>query len=95
MIANLAEGWRDRETGVVTDLADNGNDEKKAEIKVTPSGDRDFINGQRVRHSHYGDGVITDVVQLDDDATITVLFDASGPRNFLQSLVADKIEVVG
>ena len=95
MIANLAEGWRDRETGIVTDLGENGTDEANAAADISPVGnDHDFANGQRVRHSHYGDGVVTEVVQLDDDATITVLFDASGPRNFLQSLVADKIEVV-
>ena len=47
-----------------------------------------------MRHSHYGDGVITDLNGSGDDTTIVVLFDAADSRNFLLSLVSDKLEVI-
>lgn len=96
MMANLAESWRDREMGLVAELGQNAtdsDDEKSSQRPILAGGD--FVNGQRVRHTAFGDGVITDVTDVDGDAMITVLFDATGARNFLQSLVADKLEIIG
>jgi hypothetical protein len=94
MVANLAESWRDRETGAVSRLNDSDDSapgDQQPAVKASPG---DYANGQRVRHSHFGDGVITDLSGSGDDTTIAVLFDAAEPRNFLLSLVADKLEVI-
>ncbi len=94
MIANLAESWRDRETGAVSRLAASDDSETREQPRPAKTGATEYASGQRVRHSHYGDGVITDLNGSGDDTTIAVLFDAAEPRNFLLSLVSDKLEVI-
>ena len=47
--------------------------------------------GQRVQHTRFGPGVVTDLDGSGSEAKITILFDADQPRTFLASLVADKL----
>jgi hypothetical protein len=63
-------------------------------VKVSIGSAGGFSSGQRVRHSYFGDGVITDVTDTSDDKQISVLFDAADERTFLLSLIADKLEAI-
>ena len=95
MTANLAESWRDRETGVALELnkTANGNGQNGAK----PPGARPNLvlsSNQRVRHVKFGDGVITHITGNDDAATVTILFDAAAERTFQANLLYDKLEVV-
>ncbi len=65
-----------------------------APVKVSIGSAGGFSTGQRVRHSYFGDGVITDVTDTSDDKQISVLFDAAEERTFLLSLIADKLEAI-
>lgn len=92
MMANLAESWRDRESGLMASpAADLAPHNRQAGAGV-PS--VDFTPGLRVRHSHFGDGVVTDVNGGDGDATVTILFDAAEEKTFLVSLLSGKIEAL-
>ena len=92
MMANLAEAWRDREAN----LAGDGSPAEAG----APAGAAasvalaDLAAGQRVRHTRFGDGVITDIESNGDDPTIAILFDAATERTFLASLVQDKLELL-
>ncbi len=94
MMANLAEAWRDRETNmaraVSAPVSANGTSAGQALVDIDT-----LAVGQRVRHSYFGDGVITTINVSDDDPTIAILFDAALEKTFLASLVQDKLEVVG
>ena len=50
--------------------------------------------GQRIVHTHFGDGVITEVNGEGVDKRIKILFDGDEERTFLASLLADKLEAV-
>ena len=93
MLANLADGWRDRESGSVSNghqhVADVVTDHALSGVTV-----EELATGKRIRHVRFGDGVVTDISASDGDATISILFDAEQERTFLLSLVADKMEVV-
>lgn len=93
MMANLGESWRDRETQITVG-AGNGSERTATPVKVSIGSAGGFSMGQRVRHSYFGDGVITDVTDTNDDKQISVLFDAAEERTFLLSLVADKLEAI-
>ncbi len=99
MLTTLAERWRDREAGLVVDLAkDKGQDPKPKRRKALK-----LREGLRVVHGHFGEGVITEMKGEGDDAMISILFDpapeaesameAVPARTFLSSLVQDKLEV--
>ena len=95
MMANLGEAWRDRETQMtVGGRPGNGAAVPAPPVKVSIGSAGGFSTGQRVRHNHFGDGVITDVTDTSDDKQISVLFDAAEERTFLLSLVADKLEAI-
>jgi hypothetical protein len=91
MIANLADGWREREAGVALELstpaaktprpAANGG---AANLVLSP--------GQRVRHLRFGDGVVTRIDGSGESATVAILFDAAEERTFMASLLYDKLE---
>ena len=94
MMANLAEAWRDRETNMAR--AASATASTNGAAAGQPLVDIDSLTvGQRVRHSYFGDGVITTINASDDDPTIAILFDAALEKTFLASLVQDKLEVVG
>lgn len=97
MIATLAESWRDRESGLATELQQAGLDtfasggnaagkDNGAALQLA-----ELAEGQRVRHERFGEGVVTGVEGSGAEATISVLFDGEQSRTFLASLVQDKL----
>lgn len=100
MMATLAESWRDRESGLATELQKSGLDTFSG--GKTSAGDgagqtlqlRELREGQRVRHERFGEGAITDVAGDGPDAMISILFDGEQSRTFLASLVQDKLVIL-
>ena len=45
--------------------------------------DTDVVNGDRVRHSHWGEGVVREIVGSGDRAEAVVVFDGHGPKRLL------------
>ena len=45
--------------------------------------DTDISIGDRVRHSHWGEGVVKEIVGTGDRAEAVVMFDAHGPKRLL------------
>jgi hypothetical protein len=92
MMANLAESWRDRESGLIA--SPGAEPERRNEIAAAGAPPVAFTPGLRVRHSHFGEGVVTDVNDSDGDATVSILFDAAEQKTFLISLLSGKIETL-
>ncbi len=90
VMATLAESWRDREAGLAAppETAPNG---APARRQTAP---RTLRAEQRVRHTVFGEGVITAVHGEGDEATVSILFDGAQQRTFLAGLVGDKLEVL-
>lgn len=84
MMGNLAESWRDREAGRVAQLASEPTQAKPTKKRRNLF---NFVNGQRVCHDHFGEGVITKV----ENDSISILFDASQERTFATELVQEKL----
>ena len=97
VMASLAEGWRDRETRMVTELSEpssNGAQKQKRGRKVNVA---KLQQGDKIRHERFGDGEITGLSGDGDDSTISISFgldEAGNPQDktFLVSLVAEKIK---
>ena len=53
-----------------------------------------LVPGQRVRHTRYGEGVVTSITGDGPTAMIAILFDAAAERTFQADLLYDKVEVV-
>ncbi|MBW7882963.1 MAG: hypothetical protein H3C34_10055 [Caldilineaceae bacterium] len=88
MVANLAEAWRDREAGVALELSvDPATPEQPVSSLV-------LSPGQRVRHSHFGEGVIVTIEGSGGEAKVAILFDAADERTFQANLLYDKLEVL-
>ena len=93
-VSTLAEAWRDREANIATSL------QEAAAVKApepTRSQQRTLAQlacGQRIVHTHFGDGVVTEVSGEGVDKRIKILFDGDQERTFLASLLADKLEAV-
>ena len=91
-VGTLAEAWRDREANIATSL------QEAAAVKApTRSQQRTLAQlacGQRIVHTHFGDGVVTEVSGEGVDRRIKILFDGDQERTFLASLLADKLEAV-
>ncbi|MFO7631181.1 MAG: hypothetical protein R6W76_01510 [Caldilinea sp.] len=88
MMENLAASWRDREATLAMHLnvpAPAAGGEAVA-IMLAP--------GQRVRHTHFGEGVVTRIDGSGPEAMIAILFDAAQERTFRADLLADKVEVM-
>lgn len=89
MLANLVEGWRDREAGVALELrspepARTASQPATEPLILTPS--------LRVRHVKLGDGVVTRIDGAGDDAQVYILFDGNGDeRRFQANLIYDKL----
>jgi hypothetical protein len=88
MIANLAESWRDRESGLATELQNAAQKEPSASKK---SRKLKLEENACVTHERFGEGVITQLSGKGEDATVTILFDGEQERTFLLSLVQDKL----
>ena len=91
MLANLAEGWRDRDAGTALELrapaAAPAPERVAAPLLLAPS--------QRVRHVKLGDGVVTRIDGAGDEAQIYILFDGAGDeRRFQANLIYDKLELI-
>lgn len=84
MMANLAESWRDRESGLVAALSSSNTapKPKKRRKKIV------FTVGQRVNHERFGEGVITKL----EGGSLSILFDAEQERTFATELVEDKLD---
>jgi hypothetical protein len=87
MMATLAESWRDREVGGVTQVPE------PLPMPATTAPLPPLSVGRRVHHARFGPGVITELEGSGADAKITILFDGEQPRTFLASLVADKLSL--
>ena len=91
-VGTLAEAWRDREYNIVASLQQAAAAQTQ---KPTPSQQRTLAQlacGQKIVHTHFGNGVITEVSGEGADKRIKILFDADKERTFLASLLADKLE---
>lgn len=91
-LATLAESWRDREAGVSTELqqasalAQKSVNGAKAARKF-----KKLDSGQRITHTHFGQGVITTIDGEGAEMRISILFDGDRERTFLAALVVDKL----
>jgi hypothetical protein len=90
MMGNLAESWRDRESGIGGEPAPAAPPVKSPTNRHRPA----YAAGQRVQHERFGAGVITDMNGEGDDATLTILFDGDQQRTFLMSLVGEKLSII-
>jgi hypothetical protein len=91
MMANLADGWREREAGSALEwntvtAPKPARSEPPVNVVLSP--------GQRVRHLKFGDGVITRIDGSGEGATVAILFDAAAERTFQAGLLYDKLESV-
>lgn len=93
MMATLAERWRDREDGLVTQLQSEA-ESKPGLPPVEKSDVADLREGQRVHHSYYEDGVVVSIHGEGPEAKITILFDAAEEKTFLARLLTDKLRIV-
>lgn len=91
VMAALAESWRDREAGIATSLQQAAQSQSAQSRPKSNGKMPTFKAGQRVEHSHFGVGVVTQLEGDGEEAKISVLFDASQERTFLLRIVADKL----
>jgi hypothetical protein len=93
-LAVLADGWHDREAGIANELQQasvaSQNKPSAAALKKIAK----LHEGQRVLHSHFGNGVVVSINGEGAEQQITILFDADKERTFLLSLVAGKLSPV-
>jgi hypothetical protein len=90
MTINLADGWRERESGVALELSSPST----AAPKLSSGAAANLVlsTGQRVRHLRFGEGVVTRIDGNGDGATVAILFDAAEERTFMAGLLYDKLE---
>jgi len=87
MLENLAASWRDREANLAVQVSVPAAAAGQAvAVVLTP--------GQRVRHTHFGEGVVTRIDGAGAEAMIAILFDAAQERTFRADLLANKVEVL-
>ncbi|HHY56667.1 MAG TPA: hypothetical protein GYA08_14670 [Chloroflexi bacterium] len=87
MLENLAAGWRDREANLAVELSAPAPAPGQAVAVV-------LTTGQRVRHTRFGEGVVTRIDGSGPEAMVAILFDAAQERTFRADLLADKVEVL-
>jgi hypothetical protein len=87
MMANLADGWRDRELALT--LPPDPLPPAPRPLSKTKA--LALAEGQRVAHVKYGPGVVTALAGAGDDAKVSILFDGDQERTFLLTLVHDKL----
>lgn len=88
MTQNLAAGWRDREANLAVQLS----------VPTPAAGTTVALvltSGQRVRHTRFGEGVVTRIDGSGPEAMVAILFDAAQERTFRADLLADKVETLG
>jgi hypothetical protein len=90
MMENLGAGWRDRENGLFESTTESVVKRPKAPA-VPPM---EFVEGMRIRHERFGDGVVTACVPKDGDLYVTILFDGGPEKVLLASLAQDKLSLL-
>ena len=93
-VGTLAEAWRDREANIATTLQEAATAQTPQPTRSQQRTLAQLACGQRIVHTHFGAGVITEVSGEGDEKRIKILFDADQERTFLASLLADKLEAV-
>lgn len=95
-MATLAECWRDRETGMLNELARVDAQPKPLPAQGTNKKlAKNLSVGQSVAHERFGLGQITEVDGKDAERRISILFEGNEqPRTFLMDLVLDKLTMV-
>jgi len=94
-LATLAESWRDREAGISAELQQSSTlAQKNVNGAKVARQFKQLDAGQRIAHSHFGQGVITAVDGEGAEMRISILFDGDKERTFLASLVVDKLQAV-
>ena len=88
----FAEAWRDREARAIASAQaparpSNGTARKKAAVRKLKA-------GQWVKHERFGRGVVSEVKIEPDDVYLTINFVTEGNRQFMGSLVADKLTIM-
>ncbi len=92
-LATLAESWRDREAGISAELQQSSTAAaKKADPVKAVRKFKTLTEGQRVKHTSFGEGVITALDGEGAEMRISILFDGDRERTLLASLVADKLQ---
>lgn len=91
-VATLAEAWRDREANIATSLQEAAAVKTPQPTRSQQHALAQIACGQRIVHTHFGDGVVTEVSREGVDKRIKILFDGDQERTFLASLLADKLE---
>lgn len=91
-VGTLAEAWRDREANIATSLQEAAAVKAPQPTRSQQRALAQLACGQRIVHTHFGDGVITEVSGEGVDKRIKILFDGDQERTFLASLLADKLE---
>ena len=91
-VATLAEAWRDREANIATSLQEAAAVKAPQPTRSQQQALAQIACGQRIVHTHFGDGVVTEVSREGVDKRIKILFDGDQERTFLASLLADKLE---
>lgn len=94
MIANLADGWREREAGSALELSSSAAVVSSRQVRSPAVANFVLSPGQRVRHLKFGDGVVTRIDGNGEHATVAILFDAAEERTFMAGLLYDKLESV-
>jgi len=89
MMANLADSWRDRESGY--SAAAEPLPLPKPSGEMTRFLAVQLKEGLRVAHVKFGSGVVTALTGTGDDTRISILFDGDQERTFLVNLVFDKL----
>lgn len=87
MLESLAASWRDREVNLAVELSTSTPAYGQAVAVV-------LATGQRVRHTRFGEGVVTRIDGGGPEAMVAILFDAAQERTFRADLLADKVEVL-
>jgi len=87
-LAAYAESWRDREANAIAELGRSAPEKPKRTIRPER-----LKVGQKVKHSHFGVGVVTAIEPGDGDTYVTIDFVTAGERRFALSLLAGKLMV--
>ncbi len=91
MMANLAESWRDRESGYSAEPEPLPLPKPNAAaVQIALQ----LQEGLRVVHVKFGTGVVTALTGEGDDARVSILFDGDQERTFLVNLLYDKLAPV-
>ena len=90
----LADAWRDRETSIASSLQEAATAQARQPTHSEERKLAQLASGRRVVHTHFGEGVVTQVNGEGSEKRIKILFDGDTERTFLATLLAGKLETV-